>query len=112
MPYLRIETNLELKLEQRKTLLSALSTQLAEELGKPEAYVMVQIISGADLIFAATCEPTAYVELKSIGLADTQRLSRFVCGLLQSQLGIPPHRVYIEFTDIDPKRWGWNNGTF
>lgn len=112
MPYLRIETNLALPPEQRQALMSAASARLAETLSKPEAYVMVQVVSGADLSFAGSSEPAAYVELKSIGLADTPGLSRFVCGLLQSQLGIPPQRVYIEFIDIDPKRWGWNNGTF
>lgn len=112
MPYLRIETNLELTPEQRDALLSIASTQLGETLGKPEAYVMVEVVCGVDLIFAGTREPSAYVELKSIGLKDTPGLSRFVCGLLRSELSIPPHRVYIEFIDIDPKRWGWNNGTF
>lgn len=112
MPYFRIETNLQLTQEQCDALLAAASAQLAETLGKPEAYMMVEVVSGADLMFAGTREPSAYVELKSIGLKDTPGLSRFVCGLLQAQLGIPPHRVYIEFIDIDPKRWGWNNSTF
>jgi phenylpyruvate tautomerase len=112
MPYLRVETNVELQAERRKALLSLLSTRLAETLGKPEAYMMVQLSSGVDLAFAGSLEPAAYVELKSIGLAETQQLSRFICGLLQSELGVSPQRIYIEFIDIPPKYWGWNNSTF
>ncbi|MCX8049954.1 MAG: phenylpyruvate tautomerase MIF-related protein [Methylohalobius sp.] len=112
MPYLRIETNLELKPEQKQAFLATASSELAKTLGKPEGYMMAQLVSGADLIFAGSREPCAYVELKSIGLKDSQMLSQFVCELLTSQLGIPSRRVYIEFIDIDPKRWGWNGSTF
>lgn len=112
MPYLRLETNLEFGPEQKQALLSGLSAELAKALGKPESYTMAQLVCGADLIFAGSREPCAYVELKSIGLKDPKALSKFMCELLQSQLGIPPQRVYIEFIDIDPKRWGWNSSTF
>ncbi|GAB6068334.1 phenylpyruvate tautomerase MIF-related protein [Methylothermus subterraneus] len=112
MPYLRIETNIELQPEQRRELLALASTEFAKALGKPESYMMAQLVAGADLIFAGTNEPAAYVELKSIGLKDPKELAKFACEWLRSQLNIPPQRVYIEFIDIDPQRWGWNGGTF
>ncbi len=112
MPYFRVETNIELQAERRKALMNLLSTRLAEMLGKPEGYMMVQLSSGVDLAFAGSLKPAAYVELKSIGLTDTQKLARFICELLQSELGVSPQRIYIEFIDIPPKYWGWNNSTF
>ncbi len=114
MPYLRIETNVELDSAKTDALLSAASRAVAEELGKPERYVMVQVVGGAALMFDASREPAAYVELKSIGLAEgqTQPLSRFLGDFLQRELGISPDRVYIEFIDIPRKFWGWNGGTF
>ena len=114
MPYLRIETNLELDRQQVDTLLSSASQAMADQLGKPERYVMVEVIAGAHLMFDGNRDPAAYVELKSIGLPEsqTQPLSRFLCDFLQNQLNIAPDRVYIEFIDIPRKFWGWNGSTF
>ncbi|GAB4366336.1 MAG: phenylpyruvate tautomerase MIF-related protein [Methylohalobius crimeensis] len=114
MPYLRVETNLELSSDKRESILKEASAQLVDKLGKPERFVMVQVVGGADLIFGGTSDPAAYVELKSIGLPEnqTEPLSRFVCEFLQAQLNILPDRVYVELIDIPRKYWGWNNGTF
>ncbi len=114
MPYFRVETNLKLDQEKKTSLLSQASRELSQELGKPERYVMVQLVSEAMLMFDGTMEPAAYVELKSIGLPETQTqpLAQSICGFLQQELDIPPDRVYIEFIDIPRKLWGWNGSTF
>lgn len=114
MPYLRIETNVELDHQQTETLLAEASQAVAEKLAKPERYVMVQVSPGAALMFNGSREPAAYVELKSIGLPEsqTQSLSQFVCDFLQQRLDIAPDRIYIEFIDIPRRYWGWNGSTF
>jgi phenylpyruvate tautomerase len=114
MPYLRIQTNAPQAQEQAKALLAAASKTAAQALGKPERYVMVELSENPLLLFAGTDEPAAYVELKSIGLpaGQTKALSQTLCALLETQLGIKPARVYIEFTDIQGGLWGWNGGTF
>lgn len=114
MPYFHVQTNITIPEEQADSFLTEASKQLAEELGKPERYVMVDLTSGTNLRFSGSKEPAAYVELKSIGLseAQTQPLAGFVCGLLEDQLNIPSSRVYIEFINIPGKFWGWNGGTF
>jgi len=43
MPYLQIQTNLEIKPEQHATLLANASQTVAQILGKPESYVMVAL---------------------------------------------------------------------
>jgi phenylpyruvate tautomerase len=114
MPYLHIRTNLSIDEKQSQELLTQASQRLAQALGKPERYVLVEASASPHMLFAGNDEPAAYVELKNIGLSDTKTrpLSQLVCELLQAQIGIKPDRIYIEFTDINGKFWGWNSGTF
>ena len=114
MPYLNIHVNRAQQPDQAKALLAKASQTLAKELGKPERYVMVELTENPLLLFAGTDEPAAYVELKSIGLpaGQTQSLSKVICSLLEDEAGIPPSRVYIEFSDAKGSFWGWNGSTF
>jgi len=53
--------------------------------------------------------------IRSIGglSGDVNRkLSQQVCKLLNDSLGIPPDRVYLNFTDVGAGHWGWNGSTF
>lgn len=114
MPLLRIQTNTELPREQQRALLATASRLVANQLGKPERYVMVALEHNPAMLFAGEEDPLAYLELKSIGLpaAATGSLSRALCELVEEALGISPDRVYIEFSDAAPHMWGWNGGTF
>ena len=114
MPFLRVETNVEVADERRRELLGGLSSQVASMLGKSEDYMMVMIEDGQALIFGASDRPSAFVALKSIGLDDsrTGSLSDVICATLESQLGIPPERIYIEFSGAMGSMWGWNRQTF
>ena len=90
------------------------SRLVAEQLGKPERYVMVALQVDVPMLFAGTDEPLAYAELKSIGLpiGATEELSAAICHLLQETLAVPQERIYIEFADAPRRMWGWNGGTF
>lgn len=114
MPYLRIQTNQAVDAEAGQALLDAASQRVASELGKPEKYVMVALESAVPMRFAGSDAPTAYLELKSIGLPETRTpdLSAALCELLEQQLGIDRARIYIEFTDAPRAMWGWNGATF
>lgn len=114
MPYLKIQTNHTPSPEQSKTLLATASKTIADALGKPERYVLVELTTNPAMLFGGTDEPAAYIELKSIGLptGQTKALSQTVSTLLNTALGIPPSRIYIEFTDVKGSLWGWNGGTF
>ena len=55
------------------------------------------------------------MDIRSIGgLTDevNRKLSQQVCKLLNDSLGIPPDRVYLNFTDVEAGNWGWNGSTF
>jgi phenylpyruvate tautomerase len=114
MPFLRIQTNQPLTDAEASTLAGHASAVVAEQLGKPERYVMTSVESNPAMQFAGSTAPLAYLELKSIGLPEslTTDISRALCGMLASETGVEPERVYIEFTDAPRKMWGWNNGTF
>ncbi|MGB5259442.1 MAG: phenylpyruvate tautomerase MIF-related protein [Gammaproteobacteria bacterium] len=114
MPFLKIQTNHMLSGTQAKGLAGKASALVAEQLGKPERYVMVSVENNPAMQFAGTDAPLAYLELKSIGLPETATaaISNALCQLVASEAGIEPDRVYIEFADAPRKMWGWNNSTF
>jgi phenylpyruvate tautomerase PptA (4-oxalocrotonate tautomerase family) len=95
-------------------MLPKLSALVAEQLGKPERYVMVAFAPQRPMLFANVGNPCAYLALKSIGLpaAKTPALSATLCQLIEDELGIPKARIYIEFTDSERAMWGWDGKTF
>lgn len=114
MPFLKIQTNQSLSEVDSKSVAAKSSALVAEQLGKPERYVMTSVETNTAMQFAGSDEPLAYLELKSIGLpaAITADVSRALCDLVTAETGISPERIYIEFADAPRKMWGWNGGTF
>ncbi|MDX8401248.1 MAG: phenylpyruvate tautomerase MIF-related protein [Mariprofundaceae bacterium] len=112
MPYLHVHVNIEV--DDRAGLLAACSRAVAEALGKPERYVMVELSAGKPMLFAGSDAPAAFLQLASLGLPDdvTGGLSEVLCGLIERELGIPPTRVYIEFSSPPRHMWGWDRRTF
>jgi phenylpyruvate tautomerase len=114
MPYLKIQSNRELDAAQGKEFIKQASNLVAEQLGKPERYVMVALEPPVPMVFAGSDDPTVFMELKSIGLSESQTpaLSDALSELANTTLGVDKDRVYIEFADAPRKMWGWNGATF
>ena len=114
MPLLKIQTNTVIEDEKTQSLLKVASQRLAQALGKPEQYMMVSVESGLPMMFAGTGEPAAFAELRGIGLpvSKTGELSRLICEMIESELGISADRIYINFADVPRNLWGWNRQTF
>jgi phenylpyruvate tautomerase len=114
MPLLNIETNQTLSQERRLALLRSASELVAGALHKPERYVMVRFESNPHMLFAGSGDPLAFLQLKSIGLDEslTQGLTAALCELMETSLGVPMDRTYIEFVDAPRRMWGYNGGTF
>lgn len=114
MPYLKIETNVTLSHDEKEGLMAESSKLLADLLQKPEGYVMISISTDAHLMFGGTTDPCAYLEFKSLGLAEssTTLFSEAVTRLLGAKTGIHSNRIYIEFSSPERHMWGWNGGTF
>ncbi|MGF1492113.1 MAG: phenylpyruvate tautomerase MIF-related protein [Microcoleaceae cyanobacterium] len=115
MPLIKVQTSITApeKAEADK-LLKQLSALLAQQLGKPESYVMTALEANVPMTFAGTPEPTCYVEIKSIGLPTEKAkpMSQEFCQALNQVLGIPIERIYIEFADVPRALWGWKGTTF
>ena len=114
MPMLKIQTNAVLSADDGKALVAEASRAVAALLGKPERYVMVSLETEATMAFAGDTSPLAYLEMKSVGLpqGNTTALSKALCDLVKTKLGVPTDRIYIEFADAKGALWGWNGGTF
>ncbi len=114
MPYLKLQTNQVLSRDEKAALCEIASECVAQSLEKSKNYVMVTIQSDMAMTFANGDGPCAFVELKSIGLPAerTLELSRNICDLIQHNIGVPPERTYIEFSDTERAMWGWNGKTF
>lgn len=112
MPVIHINTNIVV--EQPHAFTKLISHEIAIALAKPESYVLVHLHMNQEMCFAGTTDPLAYVELKSLGLTDsnTKELSANICDILLAELGIDPARVYIEFSAPERQMFGWNSGTF
>lgn len=114
MPLLKLETTVVLPEDKRKALLAALSKAVAEGIGKPEQYVMVSA-GPAAMVMSGKAGDAAFVDIRSIGGLTgnvTRKLSQRICELLTDSLGVPPDRVYLNFTDVEAGHWGWNGSTF
>ncbi|MCW9013305.1 MAG: phenylpyruvate tautomerase MIF-related protein [Gammaproteobacteria bacterium] len=112
MPLLKIQTSTSIADKQQLALEA--SKKVAEILGKPERYVMVNVNDQQTLTFAGSTEAAAYLELKSINLpeSETAQLSTRLCDFINSQLDIDVDRIYIEFSNAPRHLWGWNGATF
>jgi len=112
MPVLHIHTNLSI--DHQSDFLAQASRTVASALAKPESYVMILFSECKSMSFAGTQEPTAFVELKSLGLNDTQTkdLSLKLCSFLEETLKIDATRIYIEFSNPERAMFGWNKSTF
>ena len=114
MPYLSITTNASLDRDSAAELAQNLSAFAAELLGKPEAYVMAAVSTNAAMTFAGSDAPTAFIELRSIGLPENQcnAFAASISDFIHSALGIESGRVFIDFHDLQRSRFAWNGKTF
>ena len=114
MPLLKLETTVVLSEDKQKSLLASLSKAVAGTIGKPEQYVMVTVGQSA-ILMSGKPGDAAFVDIRSIGGLShdvNRKLSDHICKLLHDSLGVPPDRVYVNFTEVDAGNWGWNGSTF
>ncbi|MEM9213089.1 MAG: phenylpyruvate tautomerase MIF-related protein [Cyanobacteria bacterium P01_F01_bin.150] len=116
MPLIRVQASSSaVEKEDITTLLQSLSSTLAQQLGKPESYVMTSFQSDVAMTFAGTPDPSCLIEIKSVGTmggSKTKAMSQTFCQMVEESLGIPKNRTYIDFVDSPGAMWGWNGATF
>ena len=114
MPLLRLEVSAQVPQGRKENLLKAASKIMADSTGKPEAYVMVTLTVCASTM-GGQVTPVAFADVRGIGGLDKKTnvtLSKALCDLLQKELGIPPDKVYLNFTEVPATNWGWKGNTF
>jgi len=114
MPLLKLETTVALANEKKSALLAALSRIVAGTIGKPEQYVMV-VISPTAILMSGKPGDAAFVDIRSIGGLNgdvNRRLAQKIGALLKESLGMPPDRIYLNFTYVPAGNWAWNGDTF
>ncbi len=116
MPFVHVKTSVN---APEKTvvdqLLTTLSANLAQHLGKPESYVMTAFVPNLAMTFGGTFEPVCFIEVKNIGSMkpnQTKAISQDFCTKINEVLGVPKNRIYLEFADAQGYLWGWNSSTF
>ena len=111
MPLIHLRTSLP-EISNATDLLQELSAQLAQQTGKPESYVMTLLDTAVPMTFGGSSQPSAFVEIKSIGALRPPAMSAAFCELISARTGIPANRIYIQFEDVPASCWGWDGRTF
>lgn len=116
MPLIKVQTSVPSPEKfSIESMLKDLSASLASHLGKPESYIMTAFEGNVPMTFAGTTDPVCYIEIKSVGTmggTKTKAMSNDFCAKVESALGVPKNRTYIEFSDAAGSMWGWNGSTF
>lgn len=114
MPLIKIEVPTTLTDDQKNALLTEASSIVSKNTGKPEKYVMATL-GKAEFAMAGKPAQAAFVDVRGIGGINGENnggITRDICALLKTKLGIAPENVYINFTDVPAQNWGHNGTTF
>ncbi|OQR74039.1 macrophage migration inhibitory factor-like [Tropilaelaps mercedesae] len=115
MPVLTIHTNVPAE-KVPADFLDTCSKVVADTLGKPISYVMVHVAAEQLMSFGNDrIAPCASCTLSSIGCispAQNKKTSKAISEVLDSKLGVPANRMYINFVDLQPSNVGFNGSTF
>lgn len=113
MPMIEAKVTMQLPAEKRDVLKAEFGKAITI-IGKPESYLMINLIDNQDLYFSGNkLDKGAYVEVKVLGSVDagaSDKMTAKVCEILEKELGIPCNAVYISYWGTS--NWGWNGGNF
>ena len=113
MPMIEAKVTMQLPAEKRDVLKAEFGKAISI-MGKPESYLMINLVDGQDLYFGGNkLEKGAYVEVKVLGSIDSgasDKMTARICEILQNELGIPGNTVYVSYWGTS--NWGWNGGNF
>ena len=111
MPLIQIKTSSS-DINKKEELLQEISKEISKLTSKPEKYVMASLETNIPMIFSGDREACCYIEVKSIGSLNPSKISSSLCKLIEEKTGIKSSRIYIYFTDVNAKNWGYDGRTF
>ena len=113
MPMIEAKVTMQLPAEKRDVLKAEFGKAISI-LGKPESYLMINLVENQDLYFGGKkLDKGAYVEIKVLGNVDSSssnKMTAKICEILEKQLDIPGDAVYVSY--FGTSNWGWNGSNF
>ena len=110
MPFIDAKVSVTVNPAQEESVKQKLGKAISLIPGKSETWLMLNIQPGCRLYFQGTnSEPAAMVEVKLFGSASPsayQKMTAEVTKILNSELQIPPNRVFVKYEEV--QHWGWN----
>jgi len=112
MPFINVKTNAAVSKEQCEKIKTAFGQAITVLPGKSENWLMVGIEPAQVLYFQGSDAPAAMVQVQTYGsnANGTETLTGKICGILNSELGIPQNRIYVSY--FGTSNWGWNGSNF
>lgn len=112
MPFINVKTNVSVSKEQCDKIKSAFGQAITALPGKSESWLMVGIEPEQVLYFQGKDAPAAMVQVQAFGTSTsgTDNLTGKICGILNSELGLPQNRIYVSY--FGTSSWGWNGSNF
>ena len=113
MPYIHLSANVPIPEHTGEAIKTQLGHAIQALPGKSEDWLMVRIGGEEALWFAGSDEPAAMVQVSIYGAAgadDYDTLTGRITEILDGTLGIPPERVYVQYSETE--HWGWNGRNF
>ncbi len=115
MPLIRVQLSVPIEKDKQSKLMASLSQSVAQTLGKPESYMMVVLEPDTPMLMSAKAEPTALVEVRSVGTISgdqAKNLSNTISQTINQEVDINVGRIYSNFMGVPGAMWGYNGGTF
>ena len=110
MPYCRIEYSGDASV--KASLARSVSQCLSSTLGKPEAYVVVNIVHAPGLMFGGDdTSPAAMIQVQSIG-GDFKKVIGPLTEAVSTAAGVDSSRIFCNFQSFEGKAWGQAGSTF
>ena len=113
MPMIEAKVTMQLPEEKRNVLKTEFGKAISI-LGKPESYLMINLVEKQDLYFGGKkMEKAAYVEIKVLGEVEegsSSKMTARICEILEKELGISGNAVYVSY--FGTSNWGWNGTNF
>ncbi|MCF8069020.1 MAG: tautomerase family protein [Desulfobacterales bacterium] len=113
MPFINLQTSVEINNEDRIKLLSDLTKIVAKDFETEEEYVMAFFLNGT-VMMGGKIEDAALVDISCVGGLNHEtnnKLSKHISSLLQERLNILPDNIYLLFSDVPEVNWGWKGKT-
>ena len=114
MPYIEAKFSVKLSENQKDEIQAKLTDAISACFSKPKVYIMANIEDEKTLYMAEKkLDKGAYISVRSLGAISKpacQTLTKSVCDILKSDLGIDGSNVYITYHPVD--LWGWNGSMF